>query len=60
MGPQPFSLTTAIIGGNSTYGTITQNGLYTAPATIPATQPEVYVISELNGSVQAHANIAIN
>ncbi len=25
-----------ITGGNSTYGTITQNGLYTAPATIPA------------------------
>jgi hypothetical protein len=43
------STATAVIGGNSTVGTISSTGLYTAPATIPASGAQVVVL------VAAHA-----
>lgn len=60
VGPAPFSLATAIPGGNAIYGTISSTGLYTAPATIPPTQPVVIIVSHLVPTVDAYANIAIN
>ncbi|MGP8261188.1 MAG: hypothetical protein ACLQM6_14685 [Acidobacteriaceae bacterium] len=38
--------TTAVVGGNATYGTISTSGLYTAPAAIPAgtTAPQACVV----------------
>ncbi len=60
VGPAPFSLATAVPGGSMTYGTISATGLYTAPATIPATQPVVYVISHAVPSANAYAYIAVN
>ena len=69
VGPAPFSLTTAIPGGNSTLGTISSTGVYTAPATIPtkasgATGTDgmvvVYVISHLSPTKNSFANVQIN
>jgi hypothetical protein len=37
VGPTPEATGTAIAGGNATYGTITTQGVYTAPALIPTT-----------------------
>jgi hypothetical protein len=39
---------TAVLGGNTTYGTITSTGLYTAPAAVPtgSPYPQVLVVAE--------------
>jgi hypothetical protein len=56
VGPAPYSLGTAIVGGNSTYGTITQQGVYTAPAVIPTTTNSTTTINgEVVVIVSAHA-----
>jgi hypothetical protein len=69
VGPAPFSLTTAIPGGNSVYGTITSQGVYTAPATIPTTtnssttingEVVIYLISHLSPAKNNYAYTAIN
>jgi hypothetical protein len=60
VGPAPFALATAVVGGDSVYGTISQSGLYTAPAVIPPTQPVVVLVSHLVPTVSAYANLAIN
>jgi hypothetical protein len=69
VGPAPYSLSTAIPGGNSTYGTITPQGVYTAPATIPTTTNSgtktnglvvVYVISHFVQTVNSYAYVAVN
>jgi len=41
-----------IKGGNSTLGTITQTGLYTAPATVPQASALVIATSAVNSAVQ--------
>jgi hypothetical protein len=57
---------TAVLGGSTVFGTITQTGLYTAPAAIPtstygtAGQAAIYVQSHLSPSVTACANVGIN
>lgn len=61
--PAPFALTTCVIGGNTTLGTITQTGLYTAPAAIPNPQPVILVTSHLSPTITNQSNyayIAIN
>ena len=63
VGPQPFSLGTAVpctTPATCPYGTITSTGLYTAPATVPAIQPVVVVISHLVPTASAYAIIAVN
>jgi len=60
VGPAPASLSTAIVGGNATLGTISTTGVYTAPTTIPTTLPVVYVWSHLVTSVYSYANIGVN
>ena len=48
-------------GGNSTYGTVTQAGLYTAPATAPnPATVSVTVISAKNSSDMASASVNIS
>jgi hypothetical protein len=69
VGPAPFALGTAIPGGNATYGTITPQGVYTAPATIPTTtnssttingEVVVYVISHFVSTVNNYAYVGVN
>jgi len=60
VGTAPYSLATAVIGGNTTLGTITQSGLYTAPATIPSPLPVVIIYSHLTGAAATYANIGVN
>jgi hypothetical protein len=69
VGPAPFSLSTAIPGGNLTYGSITAQGVYTAPATIPTTtnssttingEVVVYVISHLVPTVNSYAYVGVD
>jgi hypothetical protein len=60
---QPFTITSCVVGGNTTLGTITQTGLYTAPATIPSPQPVVLNTSQSNPTIantNNYANVAIN
>jgi hypothetical protein len=59
VGPAPFSLSTAVVGGNATLGFIDQNGKYTAPATIPSPLPVVIVTSHYVPSVAAYANVGV-
>jgi hypothetical protein len=69
VGPANESLTTAVVGGNATYGKITQQGVYTAPATVPSTtnsstaingEVVVYVWSQLAPTVASYAYVGIN
>jgi hypothetical protein len=53
------STATAIAGGNSTYGTITTTGLYTAPLVPPSPQPVVVMASHEQPSVYDYAYITI-
>jgi hypothetical protein len=46
VGPAPFSTASQVVGGNATLGTITQNGVYTAPTTIPSPLPVVWMTSQ--------------
>jgi hypothetical protein len=60
-----FAVGTPVVGGNSTEGTITQTGLYTAPATVPlsttTTGPPVVVLeSHLAPTIVAYADITVN
>jgi hypothetical protein len=60
-----FAVGAPVVGGNSTEGTITQTGLYTAPATIPlsttTTGPPVVVLeSHLAPTIVAYADITVN
>lgn len=49
-----------VTGGNGTNGTISQNGLYTAPASLPAQNPvTVTVTSVANPSVSASTFVTI-
>jgi hypothetical protein len=57
--PAPFSLTACIVGGNTTLGTITQTGLYTAPAAIPNPQPIILVTSHFAPNITNQNNYAI-
>jgi hypothetical protein len=50
----------AVSGGSTTYGTISQTGLYIAPATVPATQPVVVLASHAQPTATAYAYITIN
>jgi hypothetical protein len=59
VGPAPFSLSTAVQGGNATLGTIDQNGKYTAPATVPNPLPVVIIASHFVPSVAAYANVGV-
>jgi len=58
-GGMAFSVN-GVPGGNAAFGTISSTGLYTAPATIPATQPVVVLSSEISPTVTAYAYITIN
>jgi hypothetical protein len=69
VGPAPYSLSTAIAGGNATYGTISTSGVYTAPAVIPSTtnssttitgEVVVYAISHLVPTTATYAYVGIN
>ncbi len=51
---------TAVAGGSATYGTITDTGLYTAPATIPAGPIEVIIASHKTTTVYSYAYIAVD
>jgi hypothetical protein len=60
-----FAVGIPVVGGNSTEGTISQTGLYTAPATIPlsttTTGPPVVVLeSHLVPTIVAFADITVN
>jgi len=66
VGPAPFATGTQVVGGNATLGTITQNGVYTAPATIPNPQPVVELsshalpsVTTASGSHLAYAYVSI-
>jgi hypothetical protein len=62
VGPSPFSLATAVqctTPALCPYGTITQTGLYTAPATPPAITPVVVLISHYVSSVSAFAYVGV-
>lgn len=48
-----------ITGGNATVGTITSNGLYTAPNAIPAGTITVTAVSQADATKKANANISI-
>jgi hypothetical protein len=52
--------TTAVAGGNTTYGTITQTGLYTAPTSIPSGTVVVVLAAHELPSTVASAYITIN
>ncbi len=59
-----YAVGTPVVGGNATEGTITQTGLYTAPATVPlsttTTGPPVVVLeSHLASTIVAYADITI-
>ena len=60
VGPSPYSLTTAVPGGDATYGTISPTGLYTAPATVPPVQPVVILVSHLVPTVSKYAYVGVN
>jgi hypothetical protein len=48
-----------VVGGNATYGTITQTGLYTAPATIPPTGVYVTIVANSNGTTASTSQVTI-
>lgn len=48
-----------VIGGSTAEGFITQNGLYTAPAAVPATQPIVTAVSQSVATVVGTAYVTI-
>src|SRR5579862_8326284 len=49
-----------VVGGNSTYGTISATGLYTAPATMPAQNPvKIVATSVANRSLGASTTVNI-
>jgi hypothetical protein len=54
------SLATAVSGGSTTYGTISGTGLYTAPQTIPALQPIIFMESDYLYSAVLDAYITID
>jgi hypothetical protein len=60
VGPAPYALGTAVLGGDATYGTITQTGLYTAPAVIPPVQPVVIFVAHAAQTLAKYANVTIN
>ena len=63
VGPSPFSLATAApcttVGAACPYGTISSTGLYTAPATPPAVNPVVVIISHVVPTVSAFAYVGV-
>jgi hypothetical protein len=51
------------ISGSTALGTITQSGLYTAPATISSPLPVVFVTSDLSPTItntQNYAYVGVN
>ncbi len=60
VGPAPFASTTQVTGGNATLGTITQNGVYTAPATIPNPLPVVELNSHSVNQTKANGGNSSN
>lgn len=48
-----------VTGGNSTNGTISSSGLYTAPAAVPASTVTVTVISQADPTKQANATVTV-
>lgn len=60
VGPTPFSLSTAVPGGDATYGTISATGLYTAPVAVPPVQPVVILVSHFLPTVNKYAYINVN
>lgn len=62
VGPSPFSLATAVqctTPALCPYGTISQTGLYTAPATPPAITPVVVLVSHYVPTVNAYAYVGV-
>ena len=55
----PSTSSDVVVGGNSSLGTITQSGLYTAPATPPSSQPVVYVWSHYVKTVSMYAYVQV-
>ena len=51
---------TAVQGGSALYGTISSTGLYSAPATVPATQPVVVMASHAVPNSTMYAYITVN
>jgi len=49
-----------VTGGNSTTGTISTGGLYTAPVTVPASPVTVTVVSQADNTKKASATVGIN
>ena len=56
--PAPITIATCVNGGNTTLGTITQSGLYTAPATIPNPLPVVLIVPETSPTIINASNYA--
>jgi hypothetical protein len=54
------SPSTAVVGGNSTYGTISTSGLYTAPATIPSGTICVVMAAHANLAKTLNAYLTVN
>jgi uncharacterized protein YjdB len=52
-------LVSGILGGNSTVGTISSSGLYTAPATVPSSSVAVTAQSALQSTASASAIVSI-
>jgi hypothetical protein len=50
----------AVAGGSTAEGTITQTGLYTAPATVPAAQPVIVLSAHISTSTTKTAYITVN
>jgi hypothetical protein len=58
VGPAPAQAVTAVAGGNSTWGTISNTGVYTAPATIPATTTGTSIAGEVVVYTFTHSSCA--
>jgi hypothetical protein len=54
------STTNGVVGGSAAEGFISSTGVYTAPATIPATQPVIIAVSHAVPTASAYAYITID
>jgi hypothetical protein len=51
-------VSTAVVGGNATWGNISTTGVYTAPATIPATSTGTAIAGEVVVYAFTHSSCA--
>jgi hypothetical protein len=60
VGSSPATATPCTVASLCPYGTVSSTGLYTAPATIPSTQPVVIAVSDLVSTITAAAYLTVN